>query len=241
MLDCYSILAISPSASGSEIKRAYRRLAFELHPDRNKQPDAHDAFIRVHAAYEILADPKKRRAFDQQRSRSTPNFTRTEQAAYRSAAYRAETSFEAFEVWWRDTGSKIGEAAVKSVGYAFIGYIIAVSAASLGGAFITAVGLVAAFGGAGFISAALHASFFLLCITFLPGWTMFILAPIQGVVFVVNVFALIMNLGMEGPSIGNISGIIISALILSLSIFVFIDDVFDWKGSKSIGRMLRIS
>ena len=55
MLDhYYSILEVSPDASKQEIKRAYWRLAKKWHPDINASQEAHDMFIRLHQAYEIL-------------------------------------------------------------------------------------------------------------------------------------------------------------------------------------------
>ena len=66
MLDYYAILEVSSSASTSEIKKSYRRLARLHHPDLNQ--DARDTHIkRLNEAYEVLRDPKKRAAYDMQR------------------------------------------------------------------------------------------------------------------------------------------------------------------------------
>jgi len=65
MLDYYAILEVSSSASTSEIKKSYRRLARLHHPDLNQ--DARDTQIkRLNEAYEVLRDPKKRAAYDMQ-------------------------------------------------------------------------------------------------------------------------------------------------------------------------------
>ena len=62
--DYYGILAVRRDASADEIKRAYRKLARELHPDVNPDPAAQEKFKEVTAAYEVLSDPKKREIVD---------------------------------------------------------------------------------------------------------------------------------------------------------------------------------
>jgi molecular chaperone DnaJ len=62
--DYYDLLGVSRDATPEEIKRAYRRLARELHPDVNPDPSAQDKFKAVTTAYEVLSDPEKRRIVD---------------------------------------------------------------------------------------------------------------------------------------------------------------------------------
>lgn len=63
--DFYEVLGVSKSASADEIKRAYRKLALQWHPDRNKEAHATEKFKEITKAYEILSDIKKREAYDQ--------------------------------------------------------------------------------------------------------------------------------------------------------------------------------
>ncbi len=62
--DLYEILGVSRDADGDAIKKAYRRLARQLHPDVNPDPATQDRFKDVSRAYEVLSDPEKRRMYD---------------------------------------------------------------------------------------------------------------------------------------------------------------------------------
>ncbi|MDE2150509.1 MAG: DnaJ domain-containing protein [Gammaproteobacteria bacterium] len=62
--DYYKILGVSRGASAEEVKRAYRRLARQYHPDKNKAAGAEDRFKEINEAHEVLSDPEKRRAYD---------------------------------------------------------------------------------------------------------------------------------------------------------------------------------
>lgn len=63
--DYYQVLGVARDAASEEIKRAYRKLAQKLHPDRNKEADAAERFSKVSEAYEVLKDPEKRQQYDQ--------------------------------------------------------------------------------------------------------------------------------------------------------------------------------
>ncbi|XP_061592673.1 dnaJ homolog subfamily C member 16-like [Cololabis saira] len=63
-MDPYKILGVSSRASQAEIKKVYKRLAKEWHPDKNKDPGAEDMFIKITKSYEILSNEDKRTSYD---------------------------------------------------------------------------------------------------------------------------------------------------------------------------------
>lgn len=62
--DYYQVLGVSRNATEDEIKRAFRRLAFQYHPDRNKDHQAEEKFKEINEAYQVLSDPEKRSRYD---------------------------------------------------------------------------------------------------------------------------------------------------------------------------------
>lgn len=61
----YEILGVSKEASARDIKKAYRKLSLEFHPDKNPSQEAQEKFKEINTAYEVLSDDEKRRMYDQ--------------------------------------------------------------------------------------------------------------------------------------------------------------------------------
>jgi curved DNA-binding protein CbpA len=75
--DHYAILEVRSSATAEEIKAAYLRQVFRWHPDRNASPEATRRTAEINAAWEILGDPARRRAYDRRLKRAAPGASRS--------------------------------------------------------------------------------------------------------------------------------------------------------------------
>jgi molecular chaperone DnaJ len=90
----YQILEVHETATQAEIKRAYRRLAKQFHPDSQTEAASHDHITRINSAYEVIGDPARRVRYDQERqgfsgaSREDVAQHRTQRTADMQAAYR---------------------------------------------------------------------------------------------------------------------------------------------------------
>jgi molecular chaperone DnaJ len=62
--DYYEVLGVPRDASSEDIKKAFRKLAFQYHPDRNREDGAAEKFKEINEAYEVLSDADKRSAYD---------------------------------------------------------------------------------------------------------------------------------------------------------------------------------
>ncbi len=101
MADLYAVLGVSRTASSSEIKSAYRRMARKYHPDVNSDPSAPTRFAQVNEAYHTLIDPDRRKSYD--RTGVTPSVAarRANSAAARAArkAYYQERADRIVNEW----------------------------------------------------------------------------------------------------------------------------------------------
>ena len=100
MADYYERLGVPREADAEEIKKAYRKLAMEFHPDRNSSADAEENFKRVTEAYEVLRDPEQRQLYD----RYGEAGIRRGAGGGPSGGFGAFDFADAFEVFMREFG-----------------------------------------------------------------------------------------------------------------------------------------
>lgn len=85
--DYYELLGVSRDAGVEDIKKAYRKLALQYHPDRNKEPGAEERFKEISEAYAVLSDTEKRRTYDQHGHAGFDERYRTEEDIFRGADF----------------------------------------------------------------------------------------------------------------------------------------------------------
>jgi hypothetical protein len=94
----YRLLGTQPSASATEIKAAYRRMAKEWHPDTNPRPEAKSRFQSINQAYDVLSKPVKRAQYDA--GAATPEVTFTAPAPVRCCRCQEITAQPRYIVFW---------------------------------------------------------------------------------------------------------------------------------------------
>lgn len=96
----YEILKVERTASENEIKKAYRRLAIKLHPDKNPHPKASEAFKIINRAFEVLSDSNKRHIYDRTGrdpdDRSVPSFSESNNATGTTSGFSGGIPSEFF-------------------------------------------------------------------------------------------------------------------------------------------------
>ncbi|CAF4603332.1 unnamed protein product [Rotaria sp. Silwood1] len=101
--DLYEILGVSKSATEADLKKAYRKLALQFHPDKCKAPGATDAFKAIGKAFSILSDPKKREQYDQYGHAMEPQYHRGGNSGGRGSQhyyyYEDDDDFSAEEIF----------------------------------------------------------------------------------------------------------------------------------------------
>ena len=92
--DCYAVLGVKPTATDSEIKKAYRKKALQYHPDKNPSATAEDTFKEISKAYETLNDADKRRIYDLQQQKPPTTTTSTKSTPQQQQQRKQDTSFK---------------------------------------------------------------------------------------------------------------------------------------------------
>jgi len=121
--DYYEILGVPRNATKEEIKRAYRRLALQWHPDRNKSPEAEERFKEITEAYSVLIDDEKRRLYDLYGHEGLSGQYATQQDFQREAF---RSSWRDIEEVLRDLGfgsfDSLFERLFRDVGFGWFGF-----------------------------------------------------------------------------------------------------------------------
>ena len=104
--DYYQVLEVDREAAPQKVKEAYRKLAFQYHPDRNKgNPDAVEKMKELNEAYAVLSDPGKRRDYDRLRERYGPSgYDRFKQNYSEQDIFRGSDINQVFEEMARSFG-----------------------------------------------------------------------------------------------------------------------------------------
>jgi curved DNA-binding protein CbpA len=169
--DYYKRLGLTPDATREEIKKAYRKLALEYHPDRNKRSDAHEKFIEINEAYLILYDEEARAKYDteykihfyREKTKSQSEYEYSEQKSNeQERSYGRESHFDDADLkdWSkkaRQQGSEYARMAFDDFSKMVIGFVKE-TGFQLGNTILVFLGLVLTMAGCGNIIIGLSSS-----------------------------------------------------------------------------------
>lgn len=122
--DYYAVLEILPTASQSDIERAFRALARRYHPDLNHAPDAHERMALINQAYQVLRDAKQRAQYDQERAvwRELGRIAPLKASKKTTLNNRVFATFYEQQILWRENVQSYIEVVLERVMYAYEAY-----------------------------------------------------------------------------------------------------------------------
>ncbi|XP_071784297.1 dnaJ homolog subfamily B member 9-like [Asterias amurensis] len=110
--DYYKLLGLRRSATDKQIKKSFRKLAVLYHPDKNKDPDAEETFVKIAKAYEVLSDPEQRKLYDRLGLREYENQGNRGNAGggsrHGGQQFNFKQFFANFDAGFEGMGSKFG-------------------------------------------------------------------------------------------------------------------------------------
>ena len=119
MINYYQILNIKKNSSQDEIKKAYRQAAIFWHPDKNKSSNAHEKFVQISEAYEILSNVEKRQLYDKiyseyfdRKSDIQVSQVKKEES---KKSYASKAEYAQYEKWVKEAKVKAQNIAFKSL------------------------------------------------------------------------------------------------------------------------------
>jgi DnaJ homolog subfamily B member 6 len=99
--DYFAVLGLSRSATDADVKKAYRKLAVQWHPDKNREnPKAEEYFKRIAEAYEVLSDPEKRRQYERSSTRGGGEDDAFSGFAFHSGGFSSRHARDIFEAFF---------------------------------------------------------------------------------------------------------------------------------------------
>jgi DnaJ-class molecular chaperone len=113
MLDYYKLLNIPKIASTNEIKKAYRIAAHFWHPDKNKSTQAHQKFIEITEAYNILLNPSKRKVYDELFQEQINSIVKPKETTNES--FKQNSKKKSYEEWVKEERIRAEKLSITSI------------------------------------------------------------------------------------------------------------------------------